>query len=152
MSVLFYRGLLLAYASSLCTGVLFFILNTWVMVEGDFGPEKHPWQYPTLKLHGASAFVMMLFFGALLNRHIPANWRLATGRRSGQLLTAAVTLQILTAWLLYYLADEQIRQWIAYGHLGVGLLLPCLLMVHIVSRPVSPSPMRQKAPDSRSAT
>ncbi|HAC34490.1 MAG TPA: hypothetical protein DCF45_08235 [Gammaproteobacteria bacterium] len=136
MSKTFYRGLLLAYAVSVASGLLFFILNTWVTVEGDFGPQKHPWQYSTLKLHGAAAFAMMLFFGALLNHHIPQNWKGHAARRSGQAMTLIVSLQIVTAWLLYYLADETIRQWIVYLHLSAGLTLPLLLIVHIVSRPL----------------
>ena len=53
----FYRWFLYTItAASWLTGLMFFVLSRWFMVEGEFGPEKHPWQFPILMAHGASAF------------------------------------------------------------------------------------------------
>lgn len=128
----FRRLLYLLIAFSLCSGVGFFVLNNWVTVEGEFGPEKHPAQFPLLKIHGAAAFAMMLSFGAILGAHIPASWRTGRSRRIGLTLTTVVSLQVLSAWLLYYMADEAVREWVVYLHLGLGVFLPLWLSAHIL--------------------
>lgn len=131
MPTVYRRTLFFALAVSLVTGTTFFIMNNWFVVEGDFGPEKHPWQYPMLKIHGASAFMMMIFFGSLLVTHIPAGWRTKRLRVLGLSLLSVIGFQIITAWLLYYLSNEVVRGWITYGHLAAGWLIPCLLSFHI---------------------
>ena len=37
-----------------CSGVVFFILKTWFMVEGDFGPENHPYQFFPIVIDSAN--------------------------------------------------------------------------------------------------
>ena len=102
------------------------------MVEGDFGPEKHPWQYPVLQLHGAAAFLMMIVFGSIIAAHLPASWSLNRMRIIGSLMIGVVSLQIITAYGLYYLSDEQIRHWVANMHAAVGVTLPLVLIFHLV--------------------
>lgn len=119
------------FALSWVTGITFFVLNTWITVEGEFGPEKHPWQLAVLKTHGAAAFLMMINFGALLSAHVPKGWRVRRMRLLGSLLTGALALMIITAYLLYYLGNEEIRQVVAYIHGLVGLCLPLLLLAHL---------------------
>ena len=102
------------------------------MVEGDFGPEKHPWQFPVLMLHGASAFMVMFFFGFVMASHVPVAWKLKKIRALGILLVSAVSFQIISAYLLYYLANETVRDVIANLHAAVGFSLPIILTIHIV--------------------
>ncbi|MGJ8635013.1 MAG: hypothetical protein ACSHX7_13935 [Luteolibacter sp.] len=119
--------------TSWCTGIAFFILNRWITVEGDFGPEKHPWQFTILKVHGAAAFLMMIFYGYLLASHIPAGWKAKRQRALGLALVSAQGLLILTAYFLYYAAGESFRQFIGYAHLITGVTFPFLLLAHIIS-------------------
>lgn len=125
------RSLYTFFVISWITGIAFFVFNTWITVEGDFGPEKHPLQYPSLQLHGASAFFMMMSFGAMLAAHIPASWRLKRSRNTGLTMAILIGLQIITAYGLYYLSNEDIRQWVSWLHLGVGISLPVVLITHI---------------------
>ncbi len=118
--------------TSWVSGVVFFILNTWFIVEGEFGPEKHPWQQPALMLHGAAAFLMMIIYGGLLFSHIASGLALAKWRYLGMTLCSAFAFQIITAYALYYLAAENIRTIIAYLHAAVGFLIPFLLTAHII--------------------
>jgi len=119
-------------AISLITGVLFFVLKTWFDVEGDFGLEKHPWQFPVLKIHAASAFGMMLFSGAMLASHVQFGWRSQRSRKTGITLISIFSIQILSAYLLYYLANETARIITEYIHLAVGVSIPLALFAHIV--------------------
>ncbi|MEM7352010.1 MAG: hypothetical protein AAF657_14515 [Acidobacteriota bacterium] len=126
------RWLLFALlAISWLSGVSFFVLNTWVTIEGEFGPEKHPWQFGVLKTHGAAAFLMMIGFGFLLASHVPPGWRIRRMRPLGLVLVSAVALQIITAYLLYYLGDETFRQSSSYVHSFIGVSLPLVLLAHL---------------------
>lgn len=117
---------------SWCSGVLFFILSRWMLVEGDFGPEKHPWQFPVLMVHGAAAFLIMVSYGSVLLSHVTATWRLKRLRGLGLTLVAMLCFQIISAWFLYYLSNDEIRAWLANIHGAVGLSFPLVLTIHIV--------------------
>ncbi|OUR71845.1 hypothetical protein A9Q78_08495 [Methylophaga sp. 41_12_T18] len=129
----FYRRTLYAlFTVSWVTGTAFFSLSRWFMVEGDFGPEKHPWQFPVLMAHGASAFLVMFFFGFIMASHVPITWKLKQIRTIGIILVSCVAFQMLSAYLLYYLANEEIRDVVANLHALIGFLLPLVLTIHII--------------------
>lgn len=127
----FFYGLL---TLSFCTGILFFALNEWVEIEGEFGPEKHPLQVVFLRIHGAAAFLMLISFGALLSTHIPYGWKSMRLRRSGIFISGIVSFQIFFGYLLYYLANEAIRQYTGYIHIVFGLVMPVALYIHLRQR------------------
>ena len=114
------------------SGIAFFSMNRWMQVEGEFGPQKHPWQMSVLEIHGAAAFCMMIAFGALLSAHVPAGWRARSLRSVGVALVAAPAFLALSGHLLYYLGDEQLRLSTSYAHAAVGFCLPFLLLVHVL--------------------
>lgn len=126
------KGLYGVLALSLCTGVAFYILSRWVEVEGEFGPQKHPWQFPLLKIHGASAFLMLMGIGAMFAQHVPAAWRTRRSRPLGIVIIAALSFMAISAWCLYYIANEQWRPLLGTVHASVGVSLPVLLAFHIV--------------------
>ena len=129
-----YRWTLFAVlATSWISGIAFFIFSRWITVEGDFGPEKHPWQFTVLKIHGGAAFSMMITYGYLLASHVPAGWRTQRHRLMGLVLVGSQGFLIFTAYLLYYIAGDELRGWIALMHAGVGFCFPFLLGGHIYS-------------------
>lgn len=138
----FFYGFL---ALSLCSGVLFFIFNQWVEIEGEFGPQKHPLQAIFIRVHGAAAFFMLMSFGALLAAHIPYGWKSTRSRKSGIFIATLALLQILLGYLLYYLANESIRQYTSYVHILFGLLMPLALYVHLRQRKTSIKSNRRNA-------
>lgn len=125
------RSFYLVLATSWITGITFFVLSRWMQVEGDFGLEQHPWQSPLLKIHGAAAFLMLMAIGALLINHVPATWRTHRSRGFGLTLVVGVSLMIVTAWSLYYAADEQWRPILGNVHAAIGVTLPLILGIHI---------------------
>lgn len=134
MPSLFRRSLFAVIGLSLVTGVTFFVLNNWFSVEGEFGLEKHPWQFPVLKTHGASAFLVIMLYGSLLTNHVTAGWRTGRYRTLGLTLAILIGMQVVTAWLLYYMSSESLRVWVVYAHLAVGGSIPIALIAHIRQR------------------
>ena len=128
----FRNALFLVLSISWCTGLLFFTMSRWFTIEGDFGPEPHPWQQPLLKIHGAAAFFMLMAFGALLVSHLPAAWRTRRSRWLGLSLIGCLSFMALTGWSLYYVASEVVRPWLANLHALVGSLIPVLLVAHML--------------------
>ena len=120
---------------SLVTGVMWYVLGRWGDIEGEFGPEKHPWLATLTKLHGAGAFAALLSFGAILAAHVPAGWRTRRSRRSGILLISLIATTTLTAYGLYYSGSQEFREILIVVHLASGLSLPVFLIVHIMQSP-----------------
>ncbi|MEM8960485.1 MAG: hypothetical protein AAGD38_03330 [Acidobacteriota bacterium] len=134
------------------SGVGFFVLDSWITVEGDFGPEKHPWQFSVLKIHGAVAFLLMIAFGHLLASHVPPGWRVRTMRPLGIALLVGNVILIVTAYLLYYLGDESLRLATSYTHTVVGVLFPLLLIAHLAQRSRMRRKRRRRAQTSTTAS
>jgi len=104
------------------------------MQEGMYGLVKHPWQFPALQVHGAAAFLMMISFGFLLGSHVPKAWKVKPRRKLGIALVILPAFLIITAYCLYYIAQDDAREIIAYAHLSVGFTLPILLVLHVLAK------------------
>lgn len=125
------RGLYAVLALAWTSGIVYFVLSRWMQVEGEFGPQKHPWQFPVLKIHGALAFLMLMAIGAMLTNHVPATWRTHRSRGFGLSLVVVLSLMVVSAWCLYYAADETWRPILGNVHAALGLSLPAWLAIHI---------------------
>jgi len=121
----------LMLSCSAISGSGFWLLKTFAMVEGDFGPESHFLQYPLLQLHGFSAFMMLLCLGAIFGSHIPKNWHHQRGIKSGVATLAFVVFSVLSAYSLYYLVTQELHAILANSHAIIGLFLPMILFIHI---------------------
>jgi hypothetical protein len=127
--LLLYGVLMLSFT----TGVTWFALDQWGRTTDEFDiVHKHPLQAVLLKIHGASAMIVLMGFGYILATHVHAAWRTRRQRRSGLPLIAVFVLLAATSWCLYYLGDETWRARIAWAHIGAGLSLPLVLGAHIL--------------------
>jgi hypothetical protein len=122
----------LILATSWITGLIFFILSKFVTIDGEFGTENHPWQFPALQVHGASSFLIMVVFGYFLAAHVKKNWG-KKGQKPllGIALISMPILSMITAYTLYYISSDVSRNVIGYIHSFIGLLLPFVLIAHI---------------------
>ena len=118
-------------ALSWITGIGFWLIRRYGMVEGDFGLESSPWQYPMLQAHGFGAFLMLISLGAIFSAHIPPSWVSKRNRKFGITLITLVTFSLLSAYSLYYLVTEDWHEWLGNAHAMVGVLLPLVLFLHI---------------------
>jgi hypothetical protein len=117
-------GLLIA------TGVAWLLLDPFVRVAGDFGPEHHPAERWMLVSHGVVAYAFLIVAGAMIPVHIILGWNTRRNLNSGLTLAGTCLLLAVTALGLYYLGDEISRHWVSVVHWSVGLLAAPLLLIH----------------------
>ena len=123
----------LSFALLLATGVAWLLLDCFIRVEGEFGPEHHPAQQMTLILHGVVAYAFLILCGAMIPVHIPGGWTAKRNVKSGITLVATLLLIGATALGLYYLGNEELRTGFGTVHWVVGLVALPLLLAHILS-------------------
>jgi len=78
------------------------------------------------------ALVGNVLLGALVPLHVRFGWRRRTNLVTGSLMTACNALLILTAFGLYYFGSETLRLWASRLHIGVGIGLPFLFLLHVL--------------------
>lgn len=122
-----YIGLGLLFA----TGVVWLLLDWFVRVPGEFGPEHHPAEHWSLVAHGVVAYIFLVVAGSLVPIHIKLGWSLGGNRSSGSALGGTLLLVSLSALGLYYAADDGTRTWISIAHWSLGLFAPIAIVVHI---------------------
>ena len=113
------------------TGVAWAGLHYFVRREGEFGPVIHPLEPWSLKLHGAAAMLILIVLGTLVPLHVRGAWLQKRNRVSGGGLFVFFGLLTLTGYGLYYFGGETLRAWTSWLHLGLGVLLPAVLVLHI---------------------
>ena len=123
---LLYGNVLLSFG----TGLIWLALNRWGQVDGAFGPERSPFEPWMLRIHGGSAFLAMTGFGYLLASHVHIGWRSRRNRALGTALVSTIVLLMVSGYLLYYTAEESLRNGISWTHLLLGISLPVTLAVH----------------------
>lgn len=84
-----------------------------------------------MKVHGAAAMAILVLVGMLLTGHVRLAWRARRNRGNGSLFLGAFGILTVTGYGLYYAGGERLRAWTSWIHLGVGLALPLLLILHI---------------------
>jgi hypothetical protein len=85
-----------------------------------------------LMIHGGAAMVVLMMFGALVPLHVQRAWRSQRNRVMGAIMLTCNAVLIITSFGIYYAGSEALRPWMSNIHIGVGLCLPILLLIHIV--------------------
>jgi hypothetical protein len=126
------RGFRLAFYGAFA--VLFATGAAWFAIDAlREGPGAWAETSTTLLMfHGGAAMAVLLLLGALATLHVLPSWRSGGNRGSGSIMLALNTLLILSAYGLYYLGSETLRGWTSDAHIGLGLALPALLLLHVV--------------------
>lgn len=118
----------LTFGVLLVTGVAWLLLDNFVQVAGEFGPEHHPAEHLTLIVHGIVAYVFLVVGGAMLPVHIALGWNTKRNHKSGVVLVATLLMLAGTALGLYYLGNEVLRHRVSIIHWVAGVIaLPTLL-------------------------
>lgn len=82
-----------------------------------------------LKIHAAFALLFLPAIGTLYE-HIKRGVRLRRNLSSGILMLSLVALTLITAWGLYYLADEEARALTSTIHWVAGGIFPFVIILH----------------------
>jgi magnesium-transporting ATPase (P-type) len=134
----FHRWVLYAVLALLfLSGAVWAYLNYLVPKPGDSVSAAKSW---SIRMHGAAAMATLVLIGTVLTAHVRFAWRAGRNRANGTLFLATFGILTATGYGLYYAGDERLRAWTGWIHLGVGLALPLLLLIHILlgkkTRPV----------------
>jgi hypothetical protein len=110
------------------SGVAWAYWNYLAALPGEFEMSAKAW---AMKIHGAAAMAVLVVVGMLLNEHVRLAWRARRNRANGSVFVSAFAFLTISGYGLYYLGGERLRAWTSWIHLGVGAVLPILLLVHI---------------------
>lgn len=123
-SVYFGFGLLLA------TGIAWLLLDKFVRIAGEFGPEHHPAEHAALILHGAVAYGFLIVGGAMIPVHITLGWNTKRNRKTGIVFVATLLFLAATALGLYYVGEDALRARLSLIHWSAGLFALPVLVLH----------------------
>ena len=106
------------------TGTVWLYIRYCLKTQGQF-------DFQMLRIHGAAAMGFLIIFGAILY-HIKPGWRQKRQRPSGLSLIVSCIVLILTGWGLYYLGNDDWRNWTSIIHCVLGLGLPGIVFIHVL--------------------
>lgn len=138
-----YRALYATVGGLVCSGASWLAVHYLWGAGADHLP--HPLEPWLMRLHGAAGFAGLFMAGMLAAAHVPQGWRMTTcnlrlrqhkagQRRTGLALCVLGGLAVLSGYLLYYFAPENLRALIGWCHAVLGLALSLLLPLHGVRR------------------
>ncbi|RTL42840.1 MAG: DUF4405 domain-containing protein [Burkholderiales bacterium] len=128
------RGLYLTGAALLLTGLVWLALH--YSVGAGAGELPHPLEAWCLRVHGLAAMLGVFVLGALGGGHVPQGWRLsarwplAGQRRTGVWMCTLAGLLMLTGYVLYYFAPEDLRPALGWLHTALGIGMVGLVLLH----------------------
>ena len=112
------------------TGALWLVFHYLLKRQGWLG-AVHPLETWWLRIHAAFAFGAIWTFGFLWGTHVVPGWSIRRRVRSGVALVVIAGWLMLSAYLLYYLGDEDQRFVVSILHWLVGLSCPVLFLAHL---------------------
>ncbi len=117
----------------LVSGLMWLAAHYFMRPVGEFGAVIHPLEPWSMKLHGAAAMASLWLLGTLLQVHVKR--ALLAGRNlvAGWSMIAVLCALVVTGYALYYIAGEDTRPWWSGSHWVLGLLLPALLLLHVLT-------------------
>jgi hypothetical protein len=111
------------------TGALWLCFHYLLKRQGWLG-VVHPLETSWLRVHAAFAFAAIWTFGFLWGTHVVPGWWIRRRVRSGVTLVAVAAWLMVSAYLLYYLGDEDQRFVVSVLHWSVGLGCPVIFLAH----------------------
>ena len=85
-----------------------------------------------MRVHAASAMLALIALGTVLPVHVCSAWHRRRNRLSGCLNLLVFGVLSLTGYALWYASEGGLKQWSAWLHWGLGVVLPLVLLVHVV--------------------
>ena len=126
--------LLLSLSALYITGLLTWVLSHWFFERTNFGEEPSALRAFWLQMHGLAGLWFLVLFGFIFHSHLMPAWRRGRKRLTGSLLTAVLAFLSLTVPVLYYIANESIKNSTAIVHTYVGLAAVLVFLLHYFSK------------------
>ena len=106
----------------------------WIVIHYASGIDdlrRLAFEAVALKVHGATAFAMMIATGAMSAHHVRRGWLLGRNRGSGVAVIALLVVLIVTGYALYYLVNDATRPPVSTAHWLIGIALVPMLIAHV---------------------
>lgn len=99
--------------------------------DPSLGPVRTPVQALAMRVHGAILLVYLPMLGTLIT-HVRRGAALKANRWSGFTVIGLNGVLLLSGWMLYYVADDTVRDWSSAIHWGLGCLMLVLIIAHVL--------------------
>lgn len=119
-----------SFGSLIATGIAWLLLEHFVRIAGEFGPEPHPAEHWALVVHGIVAYAFLVVIGTMIPVHVVAGWNSRRNLKSGVTFAGVLLVLVLSALGLYYVGDELSRHWISVTHWVIGLVAVPTVLIH----------------------
>jgi hypothetical protein len=141
----------LSFGALLATGVVWLLLDEFVRVNGEFGPEHHPAEHWMLVVHGVAAYAFLIVVGAALPVHVILGWNIGRNLKTGVAFLGASLILGVSALGLYYFGGDAVRSQASLIHWVIGLAAAPVLLIHALRgrSDRSATPPRAKSPRRR---
>ncbi len=116
------------------SGALWLLFKYFMRMEGEFGPEHNPLEPLWQKLHGVFGYYAMFAIGLLWSIHVVSGWSARWRRLSGGTLFGIAVFLAISGVALYYISDQDWRDWTGVVHWAVGLAVLAVFLIHWLSR------------------
>ena len=117
------------------TGFVYLVMKYFMTNDDPFSVLNHPWQPQVLALHLLIAPLLIFAIGLIMRDHV-FGWlheeRARCGRASGIYTTLLAVPMIASGYLLQIFTDPGPRRWLAWVHIGCGVLFTTLFLVHLI--------------------
>ena len=116
----------------LLSGAAWLIARHFLRPASQFGETIHPLEPWAMKIHGAGAMAMLFFLGSVMNIHVRRALKARRNLASGWAMIVTMAVLVITAFGLYYVADEANRPIWSMMHWVIGLGLAALVVAHVL--------------------
>ena len=122
------------------TGLIFWVLKTWVQKDYGLGPEMPHESIWFLQSHSVLGLGFLILFGYLIRSHVEKGLKAKKKTKSGLFLLSVFVILILTVPLLFYGSDEVQKNKVALFHTYLGIFLIVPFIVHLMTKLRRPEP------------
>lgn len=112
------------------TGIVWLVLDQFMVSRGPFGATPHPLAAPTLLLHGVASVIALYLFGWVTARHLAHWWPRRRRRISGGTLSACLGLLAVSGFALFFLTEDRWQHGTALAHDALGIAVTACAIQH----------------------
>lgn len=127
IKLLFYLLFFLQFLS----GIIWLILHYFFAKETDFTTIPSPNEARTLAIHGLIAPFFIFVLGVIYPTHMSRSFKAQKNVTSGLIFFIFFIVIIISGYLLYYIANDKIREIFSLSHSFLGALLLPILVAHL---------------------
>lgn len=122
------------FAILFLSGVLWIVFHFFVSTAGTFGPAEPSAVEPaSLQIHGAAAMAFLIVLGSLIPGHIRGGWLARKNFKNGIFFLLLNAVLIVSGYGLYYASGENVRLFIEWVHLIIGVGVAPALAWHVIA-------------------